>query len=259
VQLSAALHAGSALGMMAAPESWPMLLSLVAADHIVLAGAGMVPGSALLGPNLSRLPASAVGRGEVALTFDDGPDPRVTPRVLDILRAFDARATFFCVGTRAAAHPEVLREIVARGHCVENHTQRHSRAFAWYGWRTLCREIAQSQDTLAGITGVAPRFFRAPFGVRSPLLDPALSRAGLRLVSWTRRGYDAVDANPERVLARLTHALAPGLILLLHDGVATGTSLRESPVLSLLPWLLEALAVRKLRTVTLRQATGLAA
>jgi peptidoglycan/xylan/chitin deacetylase (PgdA/CDA1 family) len=228
----------------------------LAANHAVLAAAGLVPRSRLLGPNLTRLPDAAVRRGEIALTFDDGPDPATTPRVLDLLDAHGARATFFCVGRHAAAHASLVREIIARGHAVENHTDRHSTAFGWYGPGRLREEIDAAQRTLAEITGRAPRFFRAPFGMRSPLLDPVLARLGLYLVSWTRRGFDAANAPPDRVLGRLVRGLAAGDILVLHDGLATGKRREPPAVLAALPALLERVRAAGLVAVTLREATA---
>jgi peptidoglycan-N-acetylglucosamine deacetylase len=148
----------------------------------------MCPRSPILGPNLRRLPQSCVSRGEIAVTFDDGPDPIVTARVLDLLDRYGAKASFFCVGSKAASYPEIVQEIVRRGHSVENHSQRHPAAFAAYGIGRLRRETEAAQETLGAICGRAPAFFRAPMGLRNPLLDPVLSRLGIRYVSWTRRG-----------------------------------------------------------------------
>ncbi len=251
---SAGLHAVGAAALAFAPSSWPAVALGLVANHAVLAGAGLLPRSALLGPNLTRLSAAAARRREIALTFDDGPDPEVTPRVLDLLDAAGARATFFCVGTRAARHAGLVRGIVARGHAVENHTERHSTAFGWYGPSRLRAEIGAAQRTLAGLTGRMPRYFRAPFGMRSPLLDPALAHLGLRLVSWTRRGYDTTDADATRVLARLAGGLAAGDILVLHDGVATGRRPARPTALDVLPGLLARARDAGLHAVTLREA-----
>jgi peptidoglycan-N-acetylglucosamine deacetylase len=259
LQASAGLHAALAAAAIASPVSWPALLAVLAADHLLLAGAGLVPRSTLLGPNLRRLPQPAAARGAVALTFDDGPDPAITPQVLDVLDHYHARATFFCVGERAAAHPQLLREVVRRKHAVENHSHRHSCAFGWYGWRRLQREIGEAQAILSDITGEAPRFFRAPFGIRNVLLEPVLAHAGLQLVSWTRRGYDGLDANAERVLRRLATGVRAGCILLLHDGIATRTTVRVPVTLSVLPRLLDALAERELQAVTLPEACAVEA
>ncbi|HYP70270.1 MAG TPA: polysaccharide deacetylase family protein, partial [Variovorax sp.] len=100
-------------------------LGAIVLNHLVITVAGLTPRSTLLGRNVSRLPAGAVARGEVAITIDDGPDPEVTPAVLDLLDAAGQKATFFCIAERVAAHPLLAREIVARGHSIQNHTARH--------------------------------------------------------------------------------------------------------------------------------------
>ena len=256
LKASVVLHVGGIAALAVAPEAWAAVLAAVAANHLALFGASFAPRSGLLGPNLTRLPDTAAARREIAITFDDGPDPEITPRVLDWLDRAGARGTFFCVGARAAAHPGVVREIVRRGHAVENHSQQHSTAFGWYGPDRLRREIGAAQDTLARLAGRAPAFFRAPFGVRSPFLDPVLARLGLAYVSWTRRGYDTVDGDAARVLGRLAARLDAGDVLVLHDGVATGAQRGQPTVLEVLPRLLELAAGRGLKPVTLGAACG---
>jgi peptidoglycan-N-acetylglucosamine deacetylase len=256
LKASAILHAAGVAALVAAPEAWVAVLGAVAANHVALFGAGFAPRSGLLGPNMTRLSDAAARRGEIAITFDDGPDPELTPRVLDLLDRTGARASFFCVGSRAAAHPAVIREIVGRGHSVENHSQRHSTALGWYGPRRLRREIEAAQDTLSQLAGRAPAFFRAPFGVRSPFADPVLARLGLGYVSWTRRGYDTIDSDVSRVLRRLSAGLAAGDVLVLHDGVATSARRAQPTVLEVLPRLLELAASRGLRPVSLGSACG---
>lgn len=257
LRASATLHAAGALACVVAPAAWPWVLGALVANHALLAGAGLVPRSRLLGANINRLPDSAARRGEVALTFDDGPDPEVTPRVLDALDARAMKATFFVVGERALRHPALVAEIVGRGHAVENHSHRHSTAFGWYGLRRLQRELAAAQAAIGVAAGMAPVFFRAPFGVRNPLLDPVLARFGLRYVSWTRRAFDTVARDPVRVATKLARGLAAGDILLLHDGVATGATRREGlPAIDAIASLATHLEALGLRSVTLRTACG---
>lgn len=248
---SLGLHAAVALALPFSGGEWPWLAGSLVANHVVLALASMAPRSSLLGPNLTRLPPDAAARGEVALTFDDGPDPEVTPRVLDLLDGAGARASFFPIGERAARHPELAREIVRRGHRLENHTQSHPNLFACFPAPLLAREVGAAQATLTGIGGRRPLFFRAPAGLRNPFLDWVLHRGGVRLVSWTRRGFDTVDRRPERIARRLLRELAPGDILLLHDGSAARTAAGEPVVLEVLPRLLATLAERGLRGVPL--------
>jgi len=250
VGVSFGLHIACLLAFIAAPGRWVWVLVLLAADHILLAAFGLWPRSPLFGPNLVRLPAAGTSRGEVALTFDDGPDPAVTPYVLDLLDRHGATASFFCIGRRAAAHPELIADILRRGHDVENHSHRHPRAFAFHGPRALLREVADAQRAL----GHAPRFFRAPMGMRSPFLHPILARATLRYVSWTRRGYDGISGDADAVLRRLANGLAAGDILLLHDGSCARTVSGEPVVLVVLAALLRLLAARGLRGVSLSMA-----
>lgn len=251
------LHGAALPALAAAPGAWPWVLGLLAANHAVLGLVGMRPRSRLLGPNLSRLPPASAARGEVALTFDDGPDPALTPRVLDLLDAAGATASFFLIGERAARHPALVQAILARGHDVQNHTLTHPLGFALRGPFAQRREILGAQAALAaaGAAGPdAPRFFRPPAGLRNPLLDPVLAPTGLGYVSWTRRGADAWFADPERVLRRLTKGLAAGDILLLHDGTWRRDPAGRPVVLTVLPRLLDALAARRLRGVSLGRA-----
>lgn len=248
---SLALHAAAGIACAARPELWPAALAAVAADHALLTAAGLWPRSRLLGPNWTRLPAAAAARGEVAITIDDGPHPDITPRVLDLLDAHGARATFFCIGARAARHPDICRDIIRRGHTVENHSQHHRHSFSLLGPQGFLREITAAQDTLAGITGVRPRFFRAPAGLRNPFLDPVLHRLDLTLASWTRRGFDTRIGDPERIHAALVRQLRGGDILLLHDANAAPTPAGQPVILDVLPRLLATIAQHQLTPVCL--------
>jgi peptidoglycan/xylan/chitin deacetylase (PgdA/CDA1 family) len=193
------------------------------------------------------------GTGQVALTFDDGPDLTTTPRVLELLHDANATATFFCIGERAQRHPGIVRQIVQAGHLVENHTFSHPLHFGFLGPRALAREIDRTQRILTELTGRRPELFRAPAGIRSPLLQPLLARRGLRLTSWSRRGFDAVLSDPEEILRRVRQGLTAGDIVLLHDGQAHPFATTDSarPILDVLPRLLDHLKAVGLRGVAL--------
>jgi peptidoglycan-N-acetylglucosamine deacetylase len=251
---SAAVHVGAAAAMLARPRAWPWALGALAANHLGLAAAGLWPRSQLLGPNWTRLPVLSGVSARAAITIDDGPDPEVTPRVLAQLAEHGAHATFFCVGVRVERYADLAREIVSRGHHIENHTQRHRHNFSLLGPGAMAAEIARAQDSIFRITGCSPRFFRAPAGLRNPFLDPVLTRLQLRLASWTRRGFDTVNANADAVYRRLANPLQDGDILLLHDGNAARARGGTPVILEVLPRLLDAFAAKRLRPVTLRSA-----
>jgi peptidoglycan/xylan/chitin deacetylase (PgdA/CDA1 family) len=251
---SAAVHLAAAAAVISRPRVWPWALGALAANHVGLAAAGLWPRSQLLGPNLVRLPAHGGESGGVAITIDDGPDPAVTPQVLSQLAEHRALATFFCVGERVERYADLAREIVGRGHCVENHSQRHRHNFSLMGPGGMSTEISRAQDSIQTATGSRPRFFRAPAGLRNPFLDPVLTRLELRLASWTRRGFDTVNSNADAVYRRLANPLQSGDILLLHDGNAARSRSGTPVILEVLPRLLDALAASQLRPVTLRSA-----
>lgn len=252
VSASLALHGAAALVTAAQPALWPWTLGAVIADHALLTAASLWPRSSLLGPTWVRMPTNAASRQGVAITIDDGPDPEITPKVLEILARYNARASFFCIGERALAEPDLVREMVAQRHAVENHGHTHHTLCSLKGPRGWAREIGDAQTVLTEMAGTAPRFYRPTAGLRNPFLDPVLQRMGLHLACWTRRGFDTRNGNVDDVLARLTTDLAAGDILLLHDGHAARAASGQPVILEVLPRLLDAIAARGLRPVTLR-------
>ncbi len=254
ISASALLHTGAVVLAASQPWSWPWALGAVAANHAVLGAAGLMPRSRLLGPNWVQLPAHAAARREIAITVDDGPDADVTPRLLDLLDALDVRVSFFCVGAKVLAEPRLAREICRRGHRIENHSQHHRWYFPLLGPRRMEREIRMAQDSIAQTTGSAPRFFRAPAGLRNPFLDYVLARLDLQLASWTRRGFDTRSGDVPRVHRLLARGLAAGDILLLHDGRSAHTSAGAPVALEVLPRLMADIRRADLRPVTLSQS-----
>lgn len=247
-------HIAGAAAIAAQPALWPWAVGAMLGSHALNLAFVLSPATTAFGPVIATLPPAAAGRGEIALTFDDGPDPEVTPHVLDVLDAAGAHATFFCVGSRARAHPPLVREIVARGHAVENHSFGHALTFGFYGIGRMARDIGAAQQALTDITGVAPRYFRAPFGIRTPLTEPALARLGLECVAWSIRSLDSIDSNPMRVAARITRRLTPGSIVLLHDGAEVRVRRGKPSMLGALPLVLSRIREHNWRCVTLRAA-----
>ena len=159
------------------------------------------------------------GAMRAALTFDDGPDPAATPRLLDVLADLRAPATFFCVGERVRACPEIVRRAAAEGHALGNHSQRHAWWTNFLVGRGLRDEIARAQEAIGATTGFAPAHYRSPMGLTNPHLPGALAKLGLTLVGWDVRALDR-GARPEEVVGRILSKVRDGSIVLLHDGGA---------------------------------------
>jgi peptidoglycan/xylan/chitin deacetylase (PgdA/CDA1 family) len=256
IKISVILHAILLVVLLLAPKYWPWLLAIFITNHLIITAVGLLPRCDWLGPNWTKLPQAATRRNEIALTIDDGPDPLTTRAVLEILDCYRVKATFFQIGDHALQQPELCREIIARGHAIENHSQRHKLYFSLLGLGGIMREITDGQETLSGITGIRPQFFRAPAGLRNPFLEPVLSRLGLRLVSWSVRAFDTKNRNAEKVKNKLIAGLKPGAIILLHDGNAARTKADVPIILAVLPAILEAAREKNLHFVTLAEAAA---
>ncbi len=254
LQASLAVHGIAAVAALSQQGLWPISLGAVAVNHAALTLAGLLPRSRILGPNMTRLPQVCADRREIALTLDDGPDPEITPIVLDMLDAAGVKATFFCIGWRARRHPGICRQIVMRGHRIENHGDAHSWAFSTWGPARMKADIAAAQATLSDITGQVPLFFRPTAGLRNPFLEPVLCELGLHLATWTRRGFDTREGQAHVILQRLKKNLTAGDILLMHDGNSALTAEGKPVVLSVLPLLLETCSSLQLVPVTLVHA-----
>jgi peptidoglycan/xylan/chitin deacetylase (PgdA/CDA1 family) len=254
LRASAILHAAALVVTALRPHWWPWTLGAVIANHLQLTALGLWPRSHGLGSNWTSLPPASAARGEVAITIDDGPDPQVTPQVLAILDRYQVRATFFCIGQLAQEHAQCVQACLSAGHAIENHSYQHRHNFSLLGPKRMQHEIARAQQALSELTGSAPLFFRAPAGLRNPFLDPVLQRLRLQLTSWTRRGFDTVNADADAVCARLVRDLKAGDILLLHDGHAARTARGTPLILEVLPRVLDAIRTQSLTPVTLREA-----
>lgn len=198
---------------------WVVGLPALMLTHLAALWGTLRPDSRLFGPVLTRLPTT---ERVVWLTIDDGPSDD-THAVLDLLDAHEARATFFLVGDRARRRPDLVGEIVRRGHGVGNHSESHPQALFWaLGPRRMQREIARTQHVLGEIAGTPPRWFRAVVGMANPFVAPALAPLGLARVGWSARGFDGVAADADAVVARIEAQLTPGAIILMHEGAPHG-------------------------------------
>ena len=208
----------------------PLLVAIpaaVAAAAGLTAYGAMNPRSQLFGPTIRYTPAAS----QLALTFDDGPNPSVTPHLLDLLDRYRARATFFMVGKFVRTNHALVREIAARGHAIGNHTETHPNLF-WLGPAQLRDQLGRCQQAIAAAAGAAPVLMRPPYGLRSPLLAAAVRAAGLReVVMWTLIPGDWLPRPVEWLIERMKpiadHAARAGAgkparsrgdVLCLHDG-----------------------------------------
>jgi len=197
-------------------ELGPRRLVMLAAAWYGVATIGVLfPWLEMYGPIILRGPA---GRRSVALTFDDGPHPVTTRRILAVLAATGHRATFFVLGTKARLHPEVVREIHAAGHTLGVHGDRHDRLHAFrMPWRVR-RELLRAARSVEDAIGVRPWLFRPPLGHTSITTTRGARRAGMTIVGWSTRGFDGVRGQtPEAVVARVARGVTDGDIVMLHD------------------------------------------
>jgi peptidoglycan/xylan/chitin deacetylase (PgdA/CDA1 family) len=188
----------------------------VVAGFVVAVGLGVTcPRLRFFGPFVCRGDRT---RDWVAITFDDGPDPRSTPQLLELLHHRRVPVTFFCVGRRVAEHPGLAAQMFREGHLLENHSQTHNTRMNFFSYKRLESEMKQAQAAIQQATGETPKFFRPPLGYSNPRVFRAAQSAGLTVVGWTVRGFDTVDTNPDRIVKRIARRLKPGAIILLHDG-----------------------------------------
>jgi peptidoglycan-N-acetylglucosamine deacetylase len=203
---------------------------LIAAPAVAAGAAGLIaygaasPSSQLFGATLCRTNSPR----KLAITFDDGPNPAITPKLLDLLDRHKVRATFFLIGAFARECPDLVRETSARGHLVGNHTETHPNLF-WLRPPEIFVELRLCQSAIAGILGAPPKWFRPPFGLRNPWLAAAARRLALRSVTWTVLPGDWRAQTDDWLIARMapiaSHAkrtaagsTGAGDVLCLHDG-----------------------------------------
>ena len=185
----------------------------------VYAYASMWPSSRLFGSALTA-PARP---DEIALTFDDGPNVAWTPKLLEILASHEVRATFFLLGGRAKAEPELVQRMAAAGHVIGNHTWSHPN-LARSSSQVIREELKRTQQMLEQISGAAAKFFRPPYGARRPEVFRVAREMGLEPVLWNAMVPDWSDPSPDRIATRLMNKIdrlqqiGRAANVVLHDG-----------------------------------------
>ncbi|MBV9079717.1 MAG: polysaccharide deacetylase family protein [Elusimicrobia bacterium] len=192
-----------------------------------------------------------VHRRQVALTFDDGPDPRYTPRVMNVLDHYHVKGTFFLVGKHVKEHPELAQQIVNDGHAIGNHGWSH-QDLRLLNPEQVHREIADTGDAIQSATGLRPTLFRAPYGmVTRPIMDEA-KRQGYSVVQWSFSPKDWTRPSSDKIIRRVVKNTKNGSIILLHDSSPTGQENREATIAAL-PQLIEALRSEGFELVTISE------
>lgn len=166
-------------------------------------------------------------KNEIALTFDDGPHPEFTPKVLSLLKEFDVKASFFLIGENAEKQPELVQQIIAEGHDIGNHSYLHSNNYGFLSRNEVTKDIMKSQKILFEITKKRVQLFRPPFGVTNPNIARAVKNLSLKTFGWSVRSYDTVAKNSETTLKKITSNLKKGDIILMHDNSMVSVQILE--------------------------------
>ncbi|MDW8849585.1 polysaccharide deacetylase family protein [Flavobacterium sp. MMLR14_040] len=153
---------------------------------------------------------------KIAITFDDGPSV-FTLEILELLKKYNVKATFFCIGKNIETHPEILKQVIAEGHLVGNHSYNHSPFFDFYNAKKIREEIEKTDALLEKYTSKKINFFRPPYGVTTPSIRRALKKTGHKVIGWNIRSLDGGTKNQSLIFNRIIKRISPGGIVLLHD------------------------------------------
>ena len=154
---------------------------------------------------------------KVLLTFDDGPDPDNTQKILDILNEHNIGALFFLIGRKVETNKDIVQKVIEEGHLIGNHSYSHNNLMAFYSTNALIKDITKAEEMLDSISLDRPKLFRPPIGYTTPNYTRALKRLKLKCVGWRLRTYDTLSKDPERLISRLVRATKKGDIVLFHD------------------------------------------
>ena len=158
-----------------------------------------------------------VGDKVIALTFDDGPNSNYTLKVLDLLKEYNAKATFFCVGKNVERHPDILKKIIKEGHLIGNHSYNHQNSFGFLSTKKVIEELYQTKKIIKDIVDVEVTFFRPPFGVTNPNIAKAVKKLNLNTFGWSVRSYDTKAKDPIKTYQKIISQVNKGDIILMHD------------------------------------------
>lgn len=163
----------------------------------------------------------------ISITFDDGPHPDFTPKILALLKEKKAKATFFLIGKKVAQHPKIVQQILEDGHTIGNHSYSHSQGFGFFSADKIISELKETDATVNTLTGKKMKLFRPPFGVTNPNIKKALRTSGHHSIGWSKRSLDTALLSEEMIYKRITTNLKKGDIVLLHDSSAKTVAVLE--------------------------------
>ena len=175
---------------------------------------------------------SSINKKNIAITFDDGPHEK-TPKILDVLKKYNAKATFFCIGKQIEKHPEILKRILSEGHIIGNHSYSHSKWNGFFSTQKIVSEIEQTNTLVSKLSNKKIRLFRPPFGVTNPNIARAVVKTNQIVIGWNIRSLDTVIESENAILNRIKNRVKPGGIILLHDTSAKTVSVLEQLLLFL--------------------------
>ena len=158
---------------------------------------------------------------QIAISFDDGPANNFSNEILAILQSRQVPAAFFCIGKRISEHPDLLKQIIAEGHIVGNHSFSHHFWFDLFGQKKMLADIEGMSDSVKKITGLYPILFRPPYGVTTPIMKKVLAKGNFTAVGWNIRSLDTVIKDEKKLANKIIGSLQPGAVLLLHDTSAS--------------------------------------
>jgi len=193
----------------------------------------------------------ATNKKVIALTFDDGPHPEITPKILDILKKNSVKATFFVVGQNATKYPKILSEAFEQGHQIANHSNRHSYSII-KSPRSVLKDINEANEFIYKIIKEYPRFYRPPYGFRTLWGARAISKAGYKIITWDNMTYDYWGLKANKLTLNILKRSKPGGVIVLHDGIE-GMSSGNSSVIDALPAIIKQLKINGYKFVKLNE------
>lgn len=232
----------------------PAAFAIPTLGVMALLGDGIFrPGSSILMPTVTHGPRSGK---RIALTFDDGPDPEVTPQILDLLKRHNAKATFYCIAKHCEQHPELTRRIVAEGHELGNHSYEHSRTLNFRGADFQEQEIEKANQVLREFAPAQRQItYRPPVGLKNPPLAKVIKKLGMPVIAWSIHSRDTRMTDPAAITTRVMNKIKNGDIILMHDGHDLPGQSRPATV-EAVKNLLEALTERNIESVSVATLKG---